>query len=126
LTIGLALRVIASSRDDDSQEPTTPPTREGAIHLASVIIVPLGSVCLLTFALLATGARHLRLTTREGVVVMPEAHLVTEKGILTSKTPIPEAARVEIGEQRGGLVHVRWGAIEGWTQSDAVRRLARP
>ena len=57
---------------------------------------------------------------------MPEAHLVTEKGILTSKTPIPEAARVEIGEQRGGLVHVRWGAIEGWTQSDAVRRLARP
>jgi hypothetical protein len=127
LTIGLALRVIASSRDDAfGEERTAPPAREGTLHLASAIIVPLGGASLLAFALLATGARQLRLTTREGVVVMPEAHLVTEKGILTTKGPLPEAARVEIGEQRGALVHVRWGAVEGWTQSDAVRRLARP
>jgi len=127
LTIGLALRVIASSRDADAGgEETAPAPREGALHLASVIMIPLGSACLLTFALLSAGARQLRLTTREGVVVMPEAHLVNEKGVLTSKVPIPEAARIEIGEQRGALVHVRWGAVEGWTQSEAVRRLARP
>ena len=47
-------------------------------------------------------------------------------GALTPAVPIPEAARVELGEQRGSLVRVRWGSIEGWTQSDAVRRLARP
>jgi len=128
LTIGLALRVIASSQDAAAlgEERTTPPAREGTLHLASVIIVPLGCAGLLAFALLAAGARQLRLTTREGVIVMPEAHLLTDKGVLTSKSPIPEAARVEIGEQRGALVHVRWGAIEGWTQSDAVQRLARP
>jgi hypothetical protein len=117
LTAGLALRVIASSRDEAAR---------GSLHLTSAIAIPLGALCLVAFALLSAGARHLRLTTREGVVVSPEAHLVTEKGVLTSKGSIPEAARVEIGEQRGGLVHVRWGAVEGWTQSDAVRRLARP
>jgi len=128
LTIGLALRVIASSRDAEAQseEKAAPAARDGALHLASVIIVPLGCACLFTFALLSAGARQLRLTTREGVVVMPEAHLVNEKGVLTSKGSIPEAARVEVGEQRGALVHVRWGAVEGWTQSEAVRRLARP
>jgi hypothetical protein len=125
LTIGLVLRVIATSRDDDLGEEKIP-VREGTLHLASAIIVPLGSLCLVVFALVAVGARQLRLTTRDGVVVTPEARLVTEKGVLTTKGPIPEAARVEIGEQRGTLVHVRWGAVEGWTQSDAVRRLARP
>jgi hypothetical protein len=99
---------------------------EGPIHLASTIVVPIGVVCLLVFAILAGGARQLRLTTSDGVIVAPEAHLVTEKGVLTSRGAIPEAARVELGERRGALVHVRWGAVEGWTQSDAVRRLARP
>ncbi len=128
LTVGLALRAIASSRDDAARGDDAPlaHAREGAVHLAGVIMVPLGGVALIVFALLAAGARQLRLTTREGVIVTSEAHLVTDKGVLTSKGPIPEAARVEIGEQRGALVHVRWGAVEGWTQSDAVRRLARP
>jgi hypothetical protein len=125
LTLGLVLRMIAASRDDDPSDQKAA-AREGTMHLASAIIVPLGSLCLVVFAGLAVGARQLRLTTRDGVVVTPEAHLVTEKGVLTTRGPIPEAARVEIGEQRGALVHVRWGAVEGWTQSDAVRRLARP
>ena len=90
------------------------------------LAIPIGAVALLAFATLAAGARHFRLTTQEGVVVAsPEAHLVTERGVLTPGS-IPEAARVEVGEQRGALVQVRWGALEGWTQSDAVRRLARP
>jgi hypothetical protein len=127
LTFGLVIRVIATSRDDAIEEGESPPApREGTLHLASAIIIPLGSLCLVAFALLAVGARQLRLTTRDGVVVTTEAHLVTDKGVLTTKGPIPEAAHVEIGERRGGLVHVRWGAVEGWTQSDAVRRLARP
>jgi hypothetical protein len=128
LTLGLVLRMIAVSRDEariaEGRAATGGP--EGALHLASQIAIPIGGACLLVFVGLAAGSRQLRLTTREGVVVAPEAHLVTERGALASGGSIPEAARVEVGEHRGALVHVRWGSIEGWTQSDAVRRLARP
>ncbi len=128
LTLGLLLRMVAISRDEARVKEGRPPVGgpEGALHLASQIAIPIGGACLLVFALLAAGSRHLRLTTREGVVVVPEAHLVTDRGALTSAAPIPEAARVEVGEERGSLVRVRWGSVEGWTQSDAVRRLARP
>ncbi len=126
LTLGLVFRLIAVARDDARRAEGRAPGHEGALHLASAIAIPIGGACLLVFVALAAGSRHLRLTTREGVVVVPEAHLVTERGALTSGAPIPEAARVEVGERRGALVHVRWGSVEGWTQSDAVRRLARP
>jgi hypothetical protein len=128
LTLGLLLRMLAVSRDEARIREGRAPEggREGVLHLASQIAIPIGGACLLVFAGLAAGSRHLRLTTREGVVVTPEAHLVTERGALVSGASIPEAARVEIGETRGSLVHVRWGSIEGWTQTDAVRRLARP
>jgi hypothetical protein len=128
LTAGLVLRLIAVASDDARRAEGRAPdgSREGALHLASTIAIPIGGACLLVFVALAAGSRHLRLTTREGVVVLPEAHLVTERGTLTSSVPIPEAARVEVGERRGALVHIRWGSVEGWTQSDAIRRLARP
>jgi hypothetical protein len=125
LTAGLVLRVVAAQMADAGATTRDAPY-EAAIHLASTIAVPIGAACLFMFAVLAVGARQLRLTTSDGVVVAPEAHLLTEKGVLTSRGAIPEAARVEVGEQRGALVHVRWGAVDGWTQSDAVRRLARP
>jgi hypothetical protein len=128
LTLGLVVRLWAISREEARVRAGRPPdaSHEGMLHLASQIAIPIGGACLLVFAGLAAGSRHLRLTTREGVVVAPEAHLVTERGALASGGSIPEAARVEVGEVRGSLVHVRWGAVEGWTQSDAVRRLARP
>ena len=124
LTAGLVLRLVAAQMADADSARESP--HEAAIHLASTIAVPIGAVCLVVFAVLAAGARQLRLTTSDGVVVATEAHLLNEKGVLTSRGAIPEAARVELGEQRGALVHIRWGAVEGWTQSDAVRRLARP
>jgi hypothetical protein len=127
LTAGLLLRLFASARDEARRaEGRAPDGHENVLHLASQIGIPIGGACLLVFAVLAAGTRHLRLTTLEGVVVTPEAHLVNERGTLTSAAPIPEAARVEVGELRGSLVHIRWGSVEGWTQSDAIRRLARP
>jgi hypothetical protein len=127
LTAGLVLRLVAAQMAEAGAGGTMREVPlEGAIHLASTIAVPIGVVCMLVFAVLAGGARQLRLTTSDGVVVAPEAHLLTEKGVLTSRGAIPEAAKVELGEQRGALIHVRWGTVEGWTQSDAVRRLARP
>jgi hypothetical protein len=124
LTAGLVLRWVDGQMAEKGAETQHDMPLEGPLHLASSIAVPIGVVCLLVFAILAAGARQLRLTTTEGVVVAPEAHLVTEKGVLTTRGAIPEAARVELGEQRGALVHVRWGAVEGWTQLDSVRRLA--
>jgi hypothetical protein len=128
LTAGLILRSFASPANDTWPGESGAPdaAHEGVLHLASTIVIPIGGACLLVFACLAAGSRHLRLTTREGVVVAPEAHLVTEKGAHATGGPIPEAARVEVGEQRGSLVHVRWGTVDGFTQSDAIRRLARP
>jgi hypothetical protein len=114
LTAGLLLRIVGKRE------------HAGVAHLAGAIAVPIGAVGLLVFALLAAGARHLRQTTLDGVVVAAEARLVTEKGAAAPGAPIPEAARVEIGERRGALVHVRWGHVEGWTQAGAVRLLARP
>jgi hypothetical protein len=114
LTAGLLLRILGSKE------------QTGSAHLAGAIAVPIGAVGLLVFSLLSVGARHLRHTTLDGVIVATEARLVTEKGIADPGAPIPEAARVEIGERRGALVHVRWGHVEGWTQAAAVRLLARP
>ena len=37
-----------------------------------------------------------------------------------------EAARVEVGDRKGGLVHVRWGATEGWVPAADVRVLGAP
>jgi hypothetical protein len=113
LTLGLLLRILGNRE------------QAGAAHLAGAIAVPIGAVGLLAFALLSVGARHLRQTTQDGVIVATEARLLTENGVVAAGAPIPEAARVEIGERRGTLVHVRWGHVEGWTQAVAVRPLAR-
>src|SRR5262249_18518945 len=82
LTLGLVLRMIAVARDEARirEGRALDFAREGVLHLASQIAIPIGGACLLVFAGLAAGSRHLRLTTREGVVVAPEAHLVTERG----------------------------------------------
>lgn len=110
LTVGLVLR---RARHD------------GPWHLAGTIAAPIGAVTLVAFAALAWGARHLRLTTDEAVVVATEARLVDERGLAMQAAVIPEAAKIEVGERRGGLVHVRWGAVEGWTVASGVRVIAR-
>src|SRR5258706_8138970 len=118
LTLGLVVRVVAMSRDEARIREGRAPDggREGVLHLASQIAIPIGGACLLVFAGLAAGSRHLRMTTREGVVVTTEAHLVTERGAIASGGSIPEAARVEVGGLRGSLVHVRWGSGGGGAQ----------
>jgi hypothetical protein len=100
--------------------------REGRAHVAGSVLAPTAAVALLALAPLAWGARSLRLSTHPGVVVVTEARLTDERGAPAGPDGIPEAAAVEVGEQRGALVHVRWGAIEGWTPAASVRLLAGP
>lgn len=98
--------------------------RPGRAHIAGSILVPSAAVLLLALVPLAYGARRLRLTTRPGVVVATEARFTSEDGQAKGGDPVPEAASVEVGERRGALVHVRWGAAEGWVPAADVRVLA--
>lgn len=108
LTLGLALR--RTHRDTPA-------------YLAATIAVPVGAVALAVFGALAWGAMHLRSTTEPAVVVVPSARLLDEKGAALGGASIPEAAKVEIREERGALVSVKWGAVEGWLSARELRRL---
>jgi tetratricopeptide (TPR) repeat protein len=100
--------------------------RAGRAHIAGSILVPSAIVLLLALVPLTWGARRLRLSTRPGVVVVAEARMLSEEGQARGGEPVPEAAKVELGERRGGLVHVRWGSEEGWVPAADVRALGAP
>ncbi len=95
--------------------------REGAIHLAGTLLIPASVVGLLVLLPLYLGARDLRLTTRTAVVVVREANLTDETGKVTGGDAIPEAARLEVSEQRGRLIRVRYGSIIGWLPLNTVQ-----
>lgn len=100
--------------------------RPGRAHIAGSILVPSAAVALLVLLPLAWSARSLRLHTRAGVVVAAELPLTDDQGHTIAGDPVAEAASVEVGERRGGLVHVRWGASEGWVPAADVRVLGAP
>jgi hypothetical protein len=100
--------------------------RPGRAHIAGSILVPTAIVGLLLLVPLALGARSLRLSTRAGVVIAGELRLTDDQGHAVGGDAVPEAASVEVGERRGALVHVRWGASEGWVPAADVRVLGAP
>ena len=100
--------------------------RPGRAHIAGSILVPSAAVALALLAPLAWGARSLRLHTRAGVVVATESILTDDQGHAIGGETVAEAASVEVGERRNGLVHVRWGASEGWVPAADVRVLGAP
>ncbi len=93
----------------------------GSRHVAGSVLALVSVLGLAAFVPLTYGARWLRLETRAGVIVIPEARMADESGRSIGAEPIPEAARVETSERRGGLIHVRWGASEGWVPVGSVR-----
>lgn len=95
----------------------------GAIHLAGTLLLPASGVALLALLPLYLGARDLRLNTRVGVVVVREAYLTDETGKAVGGDAIPEAARLEIGEQNGRFVHIRYGSTVGWVPLSTLRIL---
>lgn len=92
-------------------------------HVAGSVLAPAATVALLVFVPLTWAARQLDRTTRAGVVVAPELYLTTASGGALKADPIAEAASVEVSEQRGGLLKVRYGATEGWAPIASVRVL---
>lgn len=94
-------------------------------QVAGRILAPTALLLLAAFLPLSLFARSLRLETRAAVVVVPEVFLVDESGTAKGGDPIPEAHLVEAGEARGALIHVRWGATEGFLPAGSIRLLAR-
>jgi hypothetical protein len=77
-------------------------------------------------AALTLGARSERLHLIEGIVVAATARPADEKGIaLPGATPLPEAARVQILDERPGWVRVERSNVVAWLPSQTVRPLAR-
>jgi len=107
LALGLALRRL----------------RRRGVQIAGRVLSPTAAFALLLLMPLTLGARHIRQTSRPGVVVVPEVYLSDEAGVSQGGEAIPEAARVELGEQRGRLIAVRWGSFQGWIPRGAVRLL---
>jgi hypothetical protein len=93
----------------------------GPAHVAGSVLAPVAAVALIALVPLSIGARHLRRSTRAAVVVVSEIRMEDDDGHASPGDAIPEAASVEAGERRGGLVHVRWGASEGWVPAGSVR-----
>lgn len=97
----------------------------GPLHVAGAVMWPTALVAVIALAPLAWGARWLRLHTRPGVVVASEVVLVNASGQSLGIDAVPEAASVELGASTGDLVHVRWGAVEGYAPSSAIRVLSQ-
>jgi hypothetical protein len=71
-------------------------------------------------------ARNDRLHLREAVVVVSNARLTNDRGMaLPGAIQLPEGARVEIVEPRSAVTRVRFGRVDGWVASNALRELAR-
>jgi hypothetical protein len=97
----------------------------GPVHVAGSVLAPTAAVALLALIPLTWKARDLRLRTRPGVIVAPEVYLTDDTGRALGGDPIPEAASVETAARQESLIHVRWGAREGWVPAASVRLLAR-
>jgi hypothetical protein len=95
-------------------------------RIGGTLVAVIAAPVLVLTALAAAVARDNRLHLREGVLVSASARPSDERGIVRSgATPLPEAARVEIVEAKPGWTRVRWGALDAWVPSPAVRPLAR-
>lgn len=97
----------------------------GPVHVAGSVLAPTAFVALLALVPITWKARDLRLTKRPGVIVAAEVYLTDETGRALGGDPIPEAAIVEAGDRLGSMIHVRWGATEGWVPGATVRLLQR-
>jgi tetratricopeptide (TPR) repeat protein len=114
-TLGLALRLWAKGRN---------------VHLSASVLYSVGGALLLLGGGMASGARHLRLSTTPAVIISEQAQLLDEAGRPMSRpsqregSAIPEGSPVYIHELRGALAKVEWGEQEAWVSLRDLRRLA--
>lgn len=100
--------------------------RSRRARVVATIAAAIAGPLMLVFAALTGSLRDERLHRREAVVVTTSARPADERGItIANATPLPEAALVEITATRPGWARVRWGTIDAWVPSSALRAVAR-
>mgnify|MGYP001601317195 CR=1 FL=1 len=93
----------------------------------AAIAIAVSAPMLVVAAALARTARHDRLYLREAVVISPSARPSDAHGIGLPQAPVlPEAARVEIVDRRGGWTEFRWGGLEAWVPAATLRPITKP
>ncbi len=98
----------------------------GRAKVAANTTIGIAGAALVAFALLASGARDVRLHVREAVVVSPGTRLLDARKIVVGgRDPLAEGARVTLVEEEGGFSHIRAGTLDGWVSQTAVLPLAK-
>jgi hypothetical protein len=100
--------------------------RASRVRIGGGVAAGVAAPVLALSLLMALAARHDRRTLREAVVVVASARPTDDRGItVPGATALPEGARVEILDDRATSRRVRFGTVEAWLPSDALRELAR-
>jgi hypothetical protein len=111
LAIGLFVRRIARKR---------------RLRVGGGVAAGLASPLLLLAVAMALAARHERRAVEEAVVVTSGTRPSDERGIVApGATPLPEGARVEVVYWRESRARIRFGALDAWVPTTALRDLAR-
>ena len=99
---------------------------ERRARIAGGVAAGLAAPGLVLAVAMALVARHDRLSLHEGIVVNPSVRPSDERGVVApGVTPLPEGARVEMVEDSASRTRFRFGRIEGWIPTSALRELAR-
>ena len=101
-------------------------SQERRLRVGAGVAAGLALPALAVSVAMVLSARHDRLTLREAVVVSPSARPSNERGLaLPGSTPMPEGARVELVEERAGATRIRFGTLDAWVPTSALRALSR-
>jgi hypothetical protein len=103
-------------------------SRTGArrVRIGAGIMAGLSAPLLAFSVAMTLAARHERLDLREAIVVSPSARPSDEHGLVAAGAgPLPEGARVEVVDDHGTWTRVRFGSLDAWVPTSALRPLAR-
>ena len=99
--------------------------RDPRTRIAGGVVASVAGPVLLVAMGMTLAARHDRLGLREAVVVTTGARPTDSNGItVPGATTIPEGSRVEIVDARGASTRVRFGVVDAWVTSSALRELS--
>ena len=96
------------------------------VRIAGGVASGIAGPVLAVAAVMTMAARHDRNHLREAVVVVANVRPSNERGTTApGAAPLPEGARVEVVDAHGTWDRIRFGSIETWVASSALRPLAR-
>jgi hypothetical protein len=100
-------------------------TRKRRVRVGANVALAVATPLLFAFAGLTRAAQDDRLHRIDGVIVSSSARPSDARGIALPKaSALPEGARVRMMGANGAWTEVRWGALDAWVPTSAVRPLA--